>query len=811
MDKTFDSLAANITDSSADGSHARHEGGTASRPLFPAGQGEDILYRNIPMLVCLHAVLILGMAWLGWAQSARHLLLPWLLFLGMNCLLLLFIHEHRRRQGGDNPWLNMARFLNTCIALGWGAGGVLLLASFSPAAQIFYLGAAGLLLLASVPLLGIDRPGQMLFVASLLACATLWPLALTPLQVLLLITLGFALLTLLHAAWYRHINAALGLAEQQIRMADAVNQAYQRSRHDLQRYRRQQRARMAEHSLQADAHARLRIAVASLDSGLAYTNAHGAIEFMNPSAERLTGWPLSAAHGRMVADIFRLVDDDSEKPIPIGFDECRAQARPVRRTQSVLLQRHDGLRYAVETTVSPMRDEHGEFSGAVVCFRDVTEQRNHNRRISWEASHDPLTKLINRREFEKRLERLLSSSRNEGSQHALCYLDLDQFKLVNDSCGHSAGDQLLRQLAKDLQGRIRETDTFARIGGDEFGILLYRCDLEKARLLAEGIHQVVNRLRFDWQGSVHRVGASIGLVAIDGSWENAADLLKAADLCCYRAKDKGRNCIQVYDRQESGDIDARQQSLQDIMRSLDRDDFDISLVATRPLATAPEGRQGKPYCEVRVHMHDRGGMTIPADHLLATAERYRLLPRIDRWIIKATLDAIRLNNPAVADKDTIAIRISAQSMLDEGFLDYLRMQLDSEPVDASRLCFVIKGGNLLRLGPQAQAFIASIKALGCRIALEDFDAGLDCLRQLDSLSVDYIKIGGEILGDLRRHPSRRGLVEAINHLSHTLGARTIAGCVEDPGQLAALRAAGVDYVQEQDAFADIPLLGKQTA
>ena len=809
MDKTFDKFAPGIAGDNDNGRTACSNEASLPRP---DDQRREILYRNIPILVCLNTGLILAMAWLGWPLLSPHLLLPWLLFMGLNCVLLQFVYEyHQRHVADDSPWLGMARFMSTCIALGWGVGGVLLLPTLDPPATTLYLGMMGLLLLASVPLLGIDRHGQILFVTSLLAGATLWPLGLPPLQVLLFVSMTFILLTLLQATYYRHINEALLYAEQQTRMADAINQAYQQSRHDLQRHRYQQRARNSEHHMQSDAHARLQSAVASLDSGLAFTNPHGAIEFMNTCAERLTGWPLSAAHGRSVNDIFKLMEDDSDKAIKIGFEECRDQAHPVRRTGSVLLQRHDGLRYAVETTISPMPAEQGGVSGTVICFRDVTEQRNYNRRISWEASHDPLTKLINRREFEKRLERLLTSSHNEGSHHALCYLDLDQFKLVNDSCGHSAGDQLLQQLAKSLHSRIRETDTFARIGGDEFGILLYRCDMEKARMLAEGIHQIIKDLRFDWQDTIHRIGASIGLVSIDGSWSNAADLLKAADLCCYQAKDKGRNCIQVYDDQDLGSkIDNRQQSLQDIMRSLDRDDFDISLLGLRPLAATPATLGGEPYCEVRVHMHDRSGETIPADRLLATAERYRLLPRIDRWITKATLDAIRLNNPAVADKDTIAIRLSAQSVLDEGFLDYLRMQLDSEPVDPSRLCFVIKGGSLLRLGQQAQGFIANIKDLGCRIALEDFDAGLDSLRQLKSMQVDYIKIGGEILGDLRHHPENPALVEAINRLGHTLGARTIAGAVDDPGQLAALRAAGVDYVQEREPLQEIPLLGKQS-
>ncbi len=809
MDNTFDSISrykpAAVHDSSDNA--ACHD--TPLPP--PARQRVAMLYRHIPAQVVLNLVLILATAWLGWNESAPYLFLPWLLYMGLNCLLLQYIHEsHKHLKNEDSPWLGMVRFMNLCIALGWGIGGVLLLPDFLPWAQTVYLGMTGLLLLASIPLLGIDGKGQLLYTASLLICATQWPLDLQAMQLILIASALFALLALLQSAYYHETNEALAYAGQQSRLCDAISQAYQQSRHELQRHRHQQRARSSEHSIQTDALTRLQTAVACLDTGLAFTDCNGAIEYLNPSAERLTGWPLSAAHGRAVDDIFKLLRDDNEKAIGIGFEACREHGQSVRHTDSVLLQRHDGLRYAVETSITPMQGGQDGFSGAVICFRDVTEQRNLNRRISWEASHDPLTKLINRREFQARLEKLLLSSRNQGSQHALCYLDLDQFKLVNDSCGHAAGDQLLQQLARSLQTRIRETDTFARIGGDEFGILLYRCDIEKARLLADGIHRLITEQRFEWQGAIHRIGASIGLVAIDGSWSAADDLLRAADLCCYQAKDKGRNRIEIYDGKEhEASSDHRQQSLQDIMRSLDRDDFDISLLRIRPLAAKPASQRGEEYCEVRVHMHDRSGDTIPADRLLATAERYRMQSKIDRWITKATLDAIRLNNPAVADKDTIAIRISAQSLLDEGFLEYLGLQLDSEPVDPARLCFVIEAGNLLRIRQATEDFIAGAKALGCRVALEDFDAGLDCLRQLKSMTVDYIKIGGEILSDLQRHPDDWALVEAINRLGHTLGARTIAGAVVDPEQLAALRTAGVDYVQEPESRQDSPLLARQ--
>jgi len=813
MDKTYASIMAGAVRSGDDTGLAARAGNPPADT--PGGQCLHLLYRRIPALAGINLLWLFASTWLAWNQIAHQLLLPWLVFMGLNCVLLQGLFEaHQRRTAGPVPWQGMLRFLCTCIALGWGVAGLMLL-QVEDTSQLAYIGMMALLLLASVPLLGIDRAGQMLFSATILTSSLLWPpatIGLQPGHGILLALAVFALLQLLLYGYYNSTRESLAYAGQQARMCHAINQAYQQSRQELQRHRHQQRARNSEHNIQEDAYTRLQSALGCLDAGVAFTDRNGALEFMNTCAERLTGWPLSAAQGRSVNDVFQLLDDESEKPLSNGFEECRQRRQPVRGTDSSLLQRRDGLRYAVESTLTPMLDGHSTFSGAVISFRDVTDQRNHNRRISWEASHDPLTKLINRREFSTRLEKLLLSSRTEGRGHALCYLDLDQFKRVNDSCGHAAGDQLLLRLAASLQNRVRETDTLARLGGDEFGLLLYRCELEKAQLLAEGISELLTTVRFDWQENSYRIGASIGLVMIDDSWDNAADLLKAAAQCCYQAKHKGGNRIQVYDRQhpETG-AHSREQSLQDIMRLLERDDFDISLLGIRPLSTAPAGQWAREYCEVKVHMHDLHGETIPADRLLATAERYRILPKIDRWVTKATIDAIRLNNPAVADKDTIAIRISAQSLLDEGFLDYLAMQLDSEPVDPSRLCFIIKGNSLPGIQRQIQHFIAAVKGLGCRVALEDFDAGLESLCQLKSMRVDYIKIGGEILADLQRHPQDHTLIEAINRLGHTLGARTIAGQVNDQAQLAALRAAGVDYIEELDPSAQPLALGQQQA
>jgi diguanylate cyclase (GGDEF)-like protein len=435
--------------------------------------------------------------------------------------------------------------------------------------------------------------------------------------------------------------------------------------------------------------------------------------------------------------------------------------------------------------------------GAVVVVKDITQLLGLEREMTFLASYDPLTGLLNRRAFERRLERVLQAARDEGRRAALCYLDLDEFKVVNDTCGHVAGDELLKQVSALLQWRAPEHVVLARLGGDEFGILIEDRSLETARPIAEEVLREIAAFRFEWQGRAFECASSIGLVPIDPQSDDLSSVLSAADAACYVAKEAGRNRIHVYQANDEAVAEryGEMQWIHRIRKAFDEDRFVLYEQEIRPFG------EGEALREIFIRMLDEEGTLVPPVAFIPAAERYHLVPQIDRWVVAHALEALARDPGG----QTFTINLSGQSITQESFLDFVSERLDGAGVDPRRVCFEITETAAIAHLTRALTFINALRSRGCRFVLDDFGSGMSSFAYLKNLPVDFIKIDGEFVRDLVADPIHAALVGSIHQIGHVMGLKTIAEAVEDEPTLAALRALGVDYVQGYHVHRPQPL------
>jgi len=550
---------------------------------------------------------------------------------------------------------------------------------------------------------------------------------------------------------------------------------------------------------------RAQVTLESIGDGVITTDAGGYVVYLNPVAEDLTGWRAGEAEGLPLAEVFRVIDERIARERDYPLDVCLRDGRVMRHENRHSLLRKDGRRFSIQDSAAPMRNQEGRIVGTVVVFHDTTEMQHLTNKMAFLASHDSLTGLLNRHEFEIRLQQVLESARTEGTQHAVCYLDLDQFKIVNDTCGHVAGDELLKQLTHQLHGKVRASDLLARLGGDEFGVILEDCNLDMAYRIADGLRQSIKDFRFAWQDRFFEVGASIGLVPISAASGNMTEVLSAADSACYVAKDLGRNRVHIY--QPDDDALARRhgemQWVQRINDGLDDNRFQLYGQHMVPLtAGAPT------FCEILLRLHEAEAGLIPPNAFIPAAERYYLMPNIDRWVVARALAALgRSHWPEDTSDQPVmfAINLSGQSLCDDQFLDFVVTHLQESRVPPGRICFEITETAAIANLTRAIAFIARLKDMGCRFALDDFGSGLSSFGYLKSLPVDYLKIAGNFIQDIVVDPVDHAMVDAINQIGHVMGLTTIAESVENDAILQMLRTLGVDYAQGYGISEPVPL------
>jgi diguanylate cyclase (GGDEF)-like protein/PAS domain S-box-containing protein len=535
------------------------------------------------------------------------------------------------------------------------------------------------------------------------------------------------------------------------------------------------------------------ITLQSIGDGVITTDAKGVIDYVNPVAEAISGWRLEDAQGRAIEEIFRAFHEETCEPLENPLAVAIRRTRSIKSVRPMLLIRRDGNEIYVESTASPIRDGSGAVSGGVLVFHDVSEARELNRRLSYHASHDVLTGLVNRREFENRMERALKSAKAHETSYALCYLDLDQFKIVNDTCGHSAGDALLGQVGALLKSKVRWRDTLARLGGDEFGILLESCSLDEAMRTAETLRESVRNFKFTWEERTFRLGASIGVVPISAENADVASVLSAADSACQAAKEAGRNRVHSF---EENDIDLmrRRREMQWAARinsALEEDRFEIFRQTILPLQQPETGA----HYELLLRMRDETGKIIAPYDFITAAERYGITPQIDRWVIE---NAFRWLVSEADEREKLAmcsINLSGQSLGDDKFLPYVIDQFHRSGLDATKICFEITETAAIASFSQANRFIQALKELGCKFALDDFGTGLSSFGYLKHFPVDFLKIDGSFVKEILHDPIDREMVRSINEIGHLTGKQTIAEFAENLDIINMLRSLGVDYAQ----------------
>jgi diguanylate cyclase (GGDEF)-like protein/PAS domain S-box-containing protein len=539
---------------------------------------------------------------------------------------------------------------------------------------------------------------------------------------------------------------------------------------------------------------RAQVTLASIGDAVIRTDAEGLIDYMNPVAERLTGWATTEACGEPVLHIFQVVDEATGRPLPNPVERCLREGQVVELPDYSLLTRRDGGEFAIRDSVAPIRDSAGQITGTVLVFKDVTQLRGMEREMIWLARHDPLTGLINRREFEKRLEQCLFTAREEKRQHALFYLDLDEFKVVNDTCGHLAGDEMLKQVTQLLKSRLRKGDTLARLGGDEFGVLLEDTTLEDAREIGNQLRLAVKRYRFAWQERIFEIGVSIGLVPLTPDSLDIAQVLSAADAACYVAKEGGRNRIHEYQPDDSALAEryGEMQWIHRIHKAFAEHRFCLYFQPIVPLL--PRGGQ-PPLCEIFIRMIDEEGRIASPGAFIPAAERYHLIASIDRWVIHAAFVSLACRALSHGDDTCFAINLSGQSLGDDAFLDFVLEEIEVTGVSPSRVYFEITETAAVGNLAQAVHFIHTLKQLGCRFVLDDFGSGLSSFAYLKNLNVDFLKIDGAFVRDMLGSSVQRALVESIHQIGQVMGIRTIAESVENRETLDLLLEIGVDFAQ----------------
>lgn len=535
------------------------------------------------------------------------------------------------------------------------------------------------------------------------------------------------------------------------------------------------------------------ITLQSIHEAVITTDAEGRINSANAAACQLLRKVEERVIDRPLLDLLTFTEIDYRRAARQGLRNALESGKSCEMTGLPELRFDDGETIYINGRINSLRSTNGRIIGSVVVLEDITVEKRMREILSYQATHDELTSLINRREFERRLTQLLEERRHH-SNNILLYLDLDQFKLINDNCGHDAGDQMLRQLTGLLSTRLRHTDILARLGGDEFAALLPNCSLEVGNRIAEEMRETVRDFRFNWEGRNFAVGVSVGLVRIDRSMDNTATVMAAADSACYIAKENGRDQVVVYKADGNEEQRRRDEMSQAarIRESLEHNRFTLFCQPIVPVDTDAESRWG---VEILVRMLDDQDRPVPPMAFIPAAERYNLMSHVDRWVIDALCMQWEATPGLFQRLDKVAINLSGQSVANDEFLDYVVRRIESAGMPWNKVCFEITETAAVASIEKAQRFMKQLSAKGCRFALDDFGSGLSSFTYLKHLPVDYLKIDGAFVKDMLVDQIDAAMVRSISDIGRSMGLKTIAEFVEDQQVIEALRNAQVDYAQ----------------
>ena len=557
------------------------------------------------------------------------------------------------------------------------------------------------------------------------------------------------------------------------------------------------------------------ITLTAIGDAVVTTNVNGEVVYMNPAAERLLAHAAPDAAGMPLAEVLKL---DGEGSRPLAVDALVGQILQHKAGSTPAPVPAGANDYSIRTIVRPDQSvvpvklvgtalrHQGTVNGAVLVLHDVTREQHYVEQLSWQASHDALTGLVNRREFEHRLEALLNRPRQPGREGSLLFVDLDQFKLINDTCGHQAGDEMLREVCRMLQSHLREGDTLARLGGDEFGILLKDCPAGPSARIAEQLRQAGQELRLSWEGQQLSTGLSIGMVQLIPALISIQEAMRVADMACYRAKEGGRNRVFIY-QPEDIEMTRREGEMDWVRRlrlALEHNRFQLYAQAISALqGTGDEGL----HMEVLLRLREEDGQLVAPGTFIPAAEHYGMMPAVDRWVVEHTLKALAQHQrtPGAMPVHTCAINLSGTSLGDDALLKFIRTALTESGLDARTLCFEITETSAISHLPNAVRLMKELQQRGCRFALDDFGAGMSSFTYLKHLPVNYLKIDGAFVKDMLQDVTSRAMVETIHRIGHVMGKQTIAEFAESDAIVAALREIGVDYAQGYALAKPVPL------
>ena len=538
---------------------------------------------------------------------------------------------------------------------------------------------------------------------------------------------------------------------------------------------------------------RAQVTLQSIGDGVITTDADGCVDYINPVAQDLTGWDIRSARGQPIESLMTLVNEHTRATVDNPVSRCLKEGRVISLAEGSMLINKAGVEVPIQDSAAPIRDRIGNVIGAVMVFHDVSKESRLFRKLSYQASHDTLTGLINRREFENRLVTALDSAHDAPeTTHALLYLDLDQFKVVNDTFGHTAGDELLRQIAEVVQANIRSTDIVARLGGDEFGILLERCSEDRAMEVAEAIRGAVEDHRFNWKDAFTSARCSIGVVIVSNESPDVATVMSSADVACYSAKDMGRNQIHLY---QDSDASMRHEEMKWVSRITSAVEDNRLELFYQPIVGIGKGKSRGHY-ELLLRMRDENGELVGPDQFIPAAERYNMMSTLDRWVIRQALSQLADRNPEAEEAHfTLAINLSGTSLSEDRFLEFVIDELRKQKLPQGAICFEITETAAISNLSRVIHFMQALKKLGCKFSLDDFGSGLSSFTYLKNLPVDYLKIDGQFIRHVAEDAVDESMVKAINEVGQAMGIETIAERVESKEVIDKLSELGVKYAQ----------------
>jgi diguanylate cyclase (GGDEF)-like protein/PAS domain S-box-containing protein len=547
------------------------------------------------------------------------------------------------------------------------------------------------------------------------------------------------------------------------------------------------------------------ITLQSIADGVIRTNAATEIEYMNPVAEELTGWNFDKAKGKPFRRILRSFYDTTKQSTSNPVEVCLNKKITLYGQRDITFLNREGTELKLDYVTSPIRNRYHEIIGTVMIFRDITEEHELAQQLEYQAKHDALTGLTNRAAMEDHLEQLISNLKQSAEVHALCYIDLDQFKIVNDTCGHIAGDQLLQRISTIILNKIRRyRDTLARFGGDEFVLLLSDCPVGQAKRVAEEICKEIQEYRFVYDSKTFAIGASIGVVPLTADTADVNEALRMADNACYIAKEKGRNRVHIYhvDDRELVRRSGEMHVVSKINHALENQGFSLFFQEIKTLKAG--GRPGM-HIEILIRMKDESDNWITPGFFLPAAERYNIAPKLDRWVVSSVMSWLSDNQSSLEQLQMCSINLSGLSLCDHTFANFVKSEIDNSRIPANKICFEITETAAISNLQDAAEFINAIRNFGCTFALDDFGSGMSSYAYLKALPVDFLKIDGMFVKDILIDPIDMAMVKSINDIGHVFGLKTIAEFVETEEIIAELDKLGVDFAQGYAIGKPVPI------